>query len=168
VHRWYPITWLVTAGAFLAGCGGVSPTGPAVSTTPASERSVQHGATITVRGDYAPDERGPYRLNGRYRVSFVQRGAGVDFRREVPFTAHLEQAAAAGPGRRSPHFEEAGPAGAPTNTARGRFRLVVDFGDSPYEVVLTPARCVSSATRRPAPGRRCRAAPSRGRASTRG
>lgn len=98
---------------------------------------MQHGGAITVRGDYAPDRHGPYALHGRYRVRFVQRGAGVDFAHEVPFTAHLEQPAAGGPGKTIKLFERAAARGSTTVTAAGRFDVVIDYGDSPYELVLT-------------------------------
>jgi hypothetical protein len=124
-----------------AGCGsGASGAGPRVATTPAAQRSVLRDGAITVRGDYAPDRHGPYALRGRYRVRFVQRGAGVDFRQEVPFTAHLEQPAADGPGRTIRLFERAAATGTTTVTATGRFDVVVDYGDSPYTLVLTPQR----------------------------
>lgn len=134
----HPITWLAVAAGVAAGCGGASGGGPRVATTPAAQRSVQHDGAITVRGDYAPDRHGPYALRGRYRVRFVQRGSGVDFRKEVPFTAHLEQAVADGPGRTIRLFERAAATGSTTVTATGRFDVVVDYGDSPYELVLTP------------------------------
>jgi hypothetical protein len=114
--------------------------GSTVATTPQAQRSVQQAGTITVRGDYGPDQHGPYPLHGRYRVRFAQRGAGVDFAREVPFTAHLEQPAADGPGKTVKLFEKAAATGTTTVAADGRFDVVVDYGDSPYELVLTPAR----------------------------
>jgi hypothetical protein len=122
------------------GCGGSLSSSSTVATTPAAQRSVQQSGVITVRGDYAPDEHGPYDLHGRYTVHFAQRGAGVDFQQEVPFTAHLEQGAAAGPGRKIKLFQKAAASGATTVDADGRFQVLVDFGDSPYEIVLTPAR----------------------------
>jgi len=107
---------------------------------PASERQAAGRSSIVVRGDYAPDERGPFRFHGRYDVSFVQRGAGVDFHSEVPFTAHLEQPAPKGPGRRVKLFQVAARTGRTAITARGRFRVVVDFGDSPFEIRFTLRR----------------------------
>jgi hypothetical protein len=124
----------------LCGCGQGGATGSTVATTPQAQRSVQHAGAITVRGDYAPDQHGPYRLQGRYRVRFAQRGAGVDFQTEVPFTAHLEQPQADGPGTTVPLFKKAAASGNTTVTANGRFDVVIDYGDSPYELVLTPAR----------------------------
>lgn len=91
-----------------------------------------------MRGDYAPDQHGPYTLHGRYRVRFVQRGSGVDFTREVPFTAHLEQPDADGPGKTIKLFERAAATGTTTVAAAGRFDVVVDYGDSPYALVLQP------------------------------
>jgi hypothetical protein len=123
----------------VAGCGGSLSSSSTVATTPTAERSVQQAGVITVRGDYGPDAHGPYDLHGRYVVRFAQRGAGVDFHREVPFTAHLEQGAAAGPGRTIKLFQKAAPSGRTTVRAEGRFQVLVDFGDSPYEIVLTPA-----------------------------
>lgn len=133
---------LITAAALLAltaaGCGGGSLSSSAtVTTTRAAQRSLQQAGVVTVRGDYGPDAHGPYELHGRYRVRFAQRGAGVDFRREVPFTAHLEQGA--GPGRSIKLFQRAAARGSTIVRADGRFRVLVDFGDSPYEIVLTPA-----------------------------
>lgn len=131
----------VAIAAAGAGCGGGSSSaGSTVRTTPAAERSVQRAGAITVRGDYGPDEHGPYALHGRYRVRFVQRGAGVDWAEEVPFTAHLEAAASGGPPETIPLFERAARTGTTTVRADGRFLVSVDYGDSPYEVVLTPAR----------------------------
>jgi hypothetical protein len=127
------------ASAASAGCGAVDPPGVTVATTPVATRSVQQAGTITVRGDYAPDEHGPYALHGRYVVRFLQRGAGVDFRGEVPFTARLERGGVSGPGHVIKLFEAAARTGATTIRADGRFRLLVDYGDSPYEIVLRPA-----------------------------
>jgi hypothetical protein len=138
MHRWHSITSMAAfaIAVGVAGCGGASSSGTTVATTPAAERSVQRAGTITVRGDYAPGEHGPYALHGAYRVRFAQRGAGVDFTREVPFTAHLETTAT--PPRSIPLFKAAAATGATRVRADGRFTLMVDFGDSPYEVVLTP------------------------------
>jgi hypothetical protein len=139
MHRRDPIIWLTAAAVVaLAGCGGAASPRATVATTPASQRSVQHAGAVTVRGDYAPGEHGPYALHGRYRARFVQYGAGVDWAREVPFTAHLETAGSAGPGRTVALFERAARTGATTIRADGRFLLAVDYGDSPYAVVLTP------------------------------
>jgi hypothetical protein len=141
VPRIHPFTWRALGAIVLGGCGGGGgATGATVATTPQSQRSVQQAGTITVRGDFAPDQHGPYALHGRYRARFVQRGTGVDFATEVPFTAHLEQAAADGPGKTIKLFERAAATGSATVTADGRFDVVVDYGDSPYELVLTPAR----------------------------
>jgi hypothetical protein len=138
MHRVHPITWLAVLASVGAGCGSAGGGGSTVATTPQAQRSVQHDGAITVRGDYAPDRHGPYALHGRYRVRFVQRGTGVDFRQEVPFTAHLEQPDAGGPGKTINLFERAAAAGATTVTASGRYDVVVDYGDSPYALVLTP------------------------------
>ena len=126
--------------ALLAGCGQQQPT--AVGTVPSDARVTTRGSTIVVRGDYGPDEHGPFTFDGRYDVRFTQRGTGVDFRAEVPFTAHLEQPDVNGPGRRVRLFQTAARTGRAVVTARGRFRVVVDFGDSPYEIrfTLRPAR----------------------------
>jgi hypothetical protein len=130
---------MVAAAIVFSGCGqGNSPTST-VATTPQSQRSVQTAGVITIRGDYAPDQHGPYRLDGRYRVRFVQRGQGVDFATEVPFTAHLQESVAGGPGKAVPLFQRAAATGSATVTATGRYDVVVDYGDSPYELVLTPA-----------------------------
>ena len=140
MHRRQSLICVLGAAIVLAGCGaGDSATGPTVATTPAATRSIERSGTITVRGDYGPDEHGPYLLHGRYRVRFAQRGAGVDWASEVPFTAHLEEAVASGPGRRIALFQRAARSGSTTVHANGRYRIVVDFGDSPYEVVLRPA-----------------------------
>lgn len=90
-----------------------------------------------MRGDYAPDERGPLTLDGRYRATFTQRGDDVDFAGEVPFTAHLTQQRASGTPRTVKLFQRAARTGAATLTAHGRWTLDIDFGDSPFEVVLT-------------------------------
>ena len=142
MHRAHPITWLAVAATLLAtGCArNADRTTTTVATTPETQRSTEHAGTITVRGDYAPDQHGPYRLHGRYRVRFLQRGAGVDFRTEVPFTAHLEEPTDAGPPKTIKLFQKAAANGTTTVTADGPYNLVIDYGDSPYEVVLTPAR----------------------------
>ena len=137
--RPYLTRTLAAAGLLLAGgCGQMQ--SPPVRTVPASQRAADTGSSIVVRGDYGPDERGPFTFDGRYDVRFVQRGAGVDFASEVPFTAHLEQPDANGPGRKVKLFQEAARAGRTAITARGRFRVVVDFGDSPYEIRFTLRR----------------------------
>jgi hypothetical protein len=140
MHRAHLFTWPALVAIAATGCGGASGGGARVATTPAAQRSVQQDGAITVRGDYAPAQHGPYTLRGRYRVRFVQRGAGVDFRQEVPFTAHLEQPAADGPAKTIRLFEQAAASGSTTVTATGRFDVVIDYGDSPYALVLTPQR----------------------------
>jgi predicted small lipoprotein YifL len=130
--RRHQITALAIVCGALAGCGSSGPA--AVTTTPAAKRSSVEGTGVVVRGDYGPDERGPFRFDGRYRVRFVQRGADVDFKREVPFTALLVQPAADGPGKRIPLFEQAARSGTRTIEIHGQFRVAVDFGDSPYEI----------------------------------
>jgi hypothetical protein len=123
---------VLVAGTLAAGCA--EERRGAVRTVPADQRQTTDGGEITVRGDYGPAERGPFAFAGRYRVRFVQRGASVDFAREVPFTAHLEQGR-----RRVRLFQAAARTGGRQITARGRFRVVVDFGDSPHEIRFTPA-----------------------------
>jgi hypothetical protein len=133
------VSTLFLAVALVAiGCGQTSH--ETVKTTPASRRQQTSGSSIVVRGDYAPGERGPFAFSGRYAVRFVQRGAGVDFAREVPFTAHLEQPAPNGPGKQVKLFEKAARTGRTEVTANGRFRVVVDYGDSPYEIRFVRAR----------------------------
>jgi hypothetical protein len=139
MHASHAITCLVAAATVLAGCGRDEGGGQTVATTPQAQRSVEQAGAITVRGDFAPDRHGPYVLHGRYRVRFRQHGAGVDFRTEVPFTAHLEEPVTGGPGNTIKLFQNAAPTGATTTTADGRFDVVIDYGDSPYELVLTPA-----------------------------
>ena len=131
-------TPLVVAALIAAGCGQA--TRSTVRTVPAGQRQATTGSSIVVRGDYAPDEHGPFMFRGRYAVHFVQRGARVDFHSEVPFTAHLEQPDADGPGRTVKLFQDAARSGSGQITARGRFRVVVDFGDSPYEIRFTLKR----------------------------
>jgi hypothetical protein len=138
MHRRHLITCAAVAIVALAGCGDGGAPGATVRTTPAAQRSVQHAGTITARGDYAPAAHGPYALHGRYRVSFTQDGQGVDWAAEVPFTAHLETAVSAGPAQTIELFKQATPTGTTTVRADGRFRLVVDYGDSPYEIVIAP------------------------------
>ena len=124
----------------MAGCGGTSaPRSTAPEPVPADQRLRTSGERIAVRGDVAPEEYGPLDLRGRYRVSFAQRGEGVDFAAEVPFTARLEQRPRGGGAPKVLElFEQAARTGATTVTARGRWMLVVDFGDSPFAVTLTP------------------------------
>ena len=121
----------------LAACGAPAPRSTAPPVTPAAQRLEKLVDRIVVRGDNAPDEQGPFPLDGRYRATFTQRGGGVDFKGEVPFTAHLEQRTGGAP-RVLKLFQRAARTGSATITARGRWTLVVDFGDSPFEVVLRP------------------------------
>jgi hypothetical protein len=131
-------TPLAIAAVLAGGCGDEHRT--AVKTVPADQRATTKGsAVIVVRGDYAPDEHGPFTFSGRYDVRFTQRGARVNFTAEVPFTAHLEQPDANGPGKRVKLFQSAARTGHAAITARGRFQVVVDFGDSPYEIRFTKA-----------------------------
>lgn len=139
MHRGKLITCAVALAMVCVGCGASADSGSTVATTPAKERSVQQAGAITVRGDYAPDQHGPYALHGRYAVRYAQRGDGVDFSQEVPFTAHLEETSASGRGRVIKLFQRAARTGATTVRADGRFAVVVDYGDSPYEIVLSPA-----------------------------
>jgi hypothetical protein len=127
---------LTTALVALAilGAGCAEEPRDAVRTVPADQRESSDGSAIVVRGDYGPAERGPFTFSGRYTVRFVQRGAGVDFAREVPFTAHLEQPDPDGPGKQLKLFQAAARSGRTQITARGRYRVVVDYGDSPYEI----------------------------------
>src|SRR3954452_12814288 len=127
---------LLALTVLAAGCA--EERGDAVRTVPAAQRAVMDGGAIVVRGDYGPAERGPFGFDGRYAVRFIQRGAGVDFGAEVPFTAHLEQPAPEGPGKRVRLFQDAARTGRTEVTARGRYRVVVDFGDSPYEIRFVP------------------------------
>jgi hypothetical protein len=137
--HWRDLTTPVIAAAIvLAGCGGASSSTVTVRTVPIDQRSVQDAGAITVRGDYGPQEHGPYTLHGGYRVRFTQYGQGVTWRDEVPFTAHLATAVGGGPAQTIPLFERAARTGAATIRADGRFVLAVDYGDSPYEIVLTP------------------------------
>jgi hypothetical protein len=126
-------TPLVLVALAATGCGQHQ-RHDAVSTVPADRRQQTSRTSIVVRGDYAPDEHGPFVFAGRYAVRFVQRGAGVDFAGEVPFTAHLEQPDPDGPGQQVKLFQKAARTGRTEITARGRFRVVVDYGDSPYEI----------------------------------
>lgn len=136
---WHLTTSLLAAWA-LAGCGSTAsaPSSIAPPVTPADRRLDEGPDRIVVRGDNAPDEAGPFTLRGRYLASFLQRAAGADFTREVPFTAHLEQRRAGGAPRRIALFERAAATGSARVTARGRWTLVIDFGDAPFEVTLRP------------------------------
>jgi len=137
--RGHPITFSAVLTASLAvGCGAAAPRSTAPPATPKAERLQARGERFVLRGDVAPDEFGPLALLGRYTVAFRQIGSGVDFSAEVPFTARLEQDRAGGAPRRIDLFERATRTGSVTVTARGRWRLVVDFGDLPFEVTLTP------------------------------
>src|SRR4051812_38339585 len=127
---------LLVVVVVVAGCGTTQ--GPAVPTTPATKRTVDRGTEIVLRGDYGPDRHGPVTLDGRYAVRFTQRGAGVDFAREVPFTAHLEQPTVGRAPPRIALFKTAARTGSTTITAHGRYDVVIDFGDSPYEIVIRP------------------------------
>jgi hypothetical protein len=143
---------LVAVLALAGGCAEGRRT--TVKTVPADQRASTAGSAIVVRGDYGPAERGPFTFAGRYEVRFVQRGAGVDFGAEVPFTAHLEQPAAGGPGKRVELFQAAARTGRTAITAHGRFRVVVDYGDSPFEIRFTAAASAGSARRAARPAAR--------------
>jgi len=137
--RSHPITSIAGVAAILmAGCGKAPLRSTAPPATPKAERVQVQGTRIVLRGDTAPDELGPLVLHGRYRVAFRQSGSGIDFSAEVPFTAHLEQARGTGVPRRIALFQRAAQSGSVTATARGRWNLVVDFGDLPFAVTLTP------------------------------
>lgn len=126
------------AAALIAGCAAsTAPRSVAPPATPKSEREIVQPGRIVLRGDVAPEEYGPLKLDGRYRVRFTQRGSGVDFGAEVPFTAHAEAVGTATAPRVLRLFENAARTGTTTVTARGRWRIEVDFGDSPFELSLT-------------------------------
>ncbi len=121
----------------LAGCGGAEP--PPVKPPPAAGPQLAQGdGVITAKGDVAPEEYGPLELDGRYRATFAQAGRGVDFTQEVPFTAYLREAGVDGEPKRIPLFESAARTGRTAFTARGRWTLVVDFGDSPFTAQIRP------------------------------
>lgn len=133
MNRTLTISFLAVA---LLGCG--APATPADKPPPATKPALTSaGGTFTAKGDVAPQEYGPLTLDGRYEATFTQQGSGVDFRREVPFTAHLEDAGATGAPKRTELFETAARQGRKTFTARGRLTLLVDFGDSPFTVEIT-------------------------------
>jgi hypothetical protein len=134
VHGCYPTTALVALAAVAAGCGGQAAS--EVATTPPEKRTITRPDQIVLRGDYAPDSHGPLELDGRYTVRFTQRGAGVDFSREVPFTAHLERPTTGGPPPKIPLFKKASRSGSTTITVHGSYDVVIDFGDSPYAIVM--------------------------------
>ena len=144
MHQWHPITPLLAAVVLVGGCGDEGRQGTARQTDgaglPAPVARSSADGTVVLHGDYGPRRHGPLRLDGRYRVSFTQRGEGVDFGTEVPFTAHIEQGGASGAPRTTKLFERAARTGATTVEVRGSTVVVVDFGDSPYVLTLRRTR----------------------------
>lgn len=132
----YPVA---LAAALLCGCGtAASPAPTAPPATPRDQREQRSAGRIVLRGDVAPDQFGPLALSGTYRVTFAQRGSGVDFAKEVPFTAHLEQARGSGAPRSRKLFQTAARTGSAVLTVKGRWTVLVDFGDSPFTLTFTP------------------------------
>lgn len=137
--------------ALLGGCGGATghditrPVDVAARdrTAPiALETAPRKPGEIVVRDPAAPADHGPYRLAGHYVARFEQlapEDPQLDFSTQTPLVAHLEQPSSTGPGRRVRLLSGA----ARTGTARvtvpaGRWHVVVDFGDYPYVIRLSP------------------------------
>jgi len=128
----------------VAGCGGGStaadrpPANESASAPLAKEERVP--GEIVVRGEASPLQKGPVMLNGRYDVRFQQiapEDPDLDFSQETPFVARLEPPD--GRGRRSIKlFRSATGEGRTTVDESGRWRVVVEHGDFPFVLRLTP------------------------------
>ena len=98
---------------------------------------------VLVRGQASPSERGPYALAGRYTVAFEQSAPEdprLDFGHETRFVAHLAQPGAQSAGRSIRLFDRAAKTARKSiDVPRGSWRLIVDFGDYPYVIRLTPS-----------------------------
>jgi hypothetical protein len=136
-HAW-PLSLLL-----LAGCGG----GAAATTAPPANESAsaplaqekRRTGEVVVRGEASPAEKGPVVLDGRYVVRFQQiapEDPSLDFARETPFVAHLERPDARG--RSIKLFRTAAADGRTAVRASGRWRIVVDYGDFPFVLRMTP------------------------------
>ncbi len=136
---------IICAGLVIAGCGGTTSAGPSTvqQRDEAAKRGIAVGRApvrtgeVVVRGDYGPDEQGPFALGGTYVARFEQTAPedpALDFTRETAFTAHLAQGT-----KRVRLFQDAAREGRVTVTVPpGDWRVVVDFGDYPFAIRLTP------------------------------
>ncbi len=133
-------------GAALSGCGGAGNEAPPAAGAGAPgapallERELGPGELL-VEGEATPHEAGPFRLDGRYRVSFAQYAPEAPrrgFAGEVPFVAELRSVSdpRARPVRL---FREAAKGGTRTIELRGRYAVEVLFGDFPFVLRFTPA-----------------------------
>lgn len=128
----------------VAGCGGGSTTVQAPPTNESTSAPLAKAAPkageIVVRGEASPVERGPVSLNGRYKVRFQQiapEDPDLDFSQQTPFAARLESAAVDG-GQSVKLFHSAAAKGRTTIDEHGRWRIVVEYGDFPFVLRLTP------------------------------
>jgi hypothetical protein len=103
------------------------------------ERPVREGEVL-VTGEASPRRHGPFRLDGRYRVSFAQYAPEAPhrgFADQVPFVATL-RAASNLRNRPIVLFHEAARRGSRTVRLHGTYAVEVLFGDFPYVIRLSP------------------------------
>lgn len=95
-----------------------------------------------VHAEASPQIEGPYRLDGRYRVKFVQyapEAPNRSFAGETPFVANL--LSARDPRAKPiPLFSAAAKDGQRTVRINGSYLIEVAFGDFPYAMRFTPLR----------------------------
>ncbi|WP_259310856.1 hypothetical protein [Capillimicrobium parvum] len=134
---------LLVLPVLLAGCGGGASSAPAPPTNESARAPLaqeqRRPGEIVVRGEASPAEKGPVALDGRYEVRFQQiapENPDLDFAQETPFVARLEPPG--GRGRAIKLFRTAAADGRTVVRASGRWRIVVDYGDFPFVLRMTP------------------------------
>jgi hypothetical protein len=145
--RWIGILPVMAPLLLATGCGagdaarqrGPSPAARDAQATIALAARPASAGEVLVRGDASPAQRGPYTLRGRYRARFEQvapEDPGLDFSQQTAFVARLERG-----GDAIALFRGAARRGsAVIDVPAGHWRLVVDFGDYPFVIRLTPQK----------------------------
>jgi hypothetical protein len=138
---------ILTAGVLaVAGCGDAEAPRPTGANAPAARDARAQLALaarpagsgeVFARGSASPAEHGPYALRGRYVARFEQTAPedpALDFAGETAFVAELQRGQ-----QRVRLFRRAARSGrAVVDVPSGRWRVVVEFGDYPYVIRLTP------------------------------
>ena len=133
-------------GAALSGCGDSGNEAPPAAGAGAPgapallERELGPGEFL-VEGETTPHEAGPFRIDGRYRVSFAQYAPEAprrSFAGQVPFVAELRSLS--DPRARPVQlFHAAAKGGSRTIELHGRYAVEVLFGDFPFALRFSPA-----------------------------